>query len=219
MGDKVIVVTRNGRGDVYLADSRQEADRHPLVQYGDVTLGDSGDIVLMWNPDELIKIARSMLDGPRLARVEDAAALPTWDERRRALQGMAGDLWQALEHRAEPLPDDPEVICNLVRRDREMMERTMADAKAAKTEKTPKPKPDPKPKTHGGFRPEQKITLLKDKANKPYGADNNPKRPGTSAAKMFILYKSGMSVAEFVAAGGTGAALKYDHQHGFIKVA
>lgn len=221
MGDDVIVVTRNGRGDVYIATSFAEANHHPLVQYGDVVARGPAELLDLWTVPELVRLGLTLFTevSPTRAGFERVDMMPGgWDERRSALQPLMGALWGALAAAAQPLPDDPQVTCDLVRRDRQLMEMSMA--KAAKNgETTTKAKPEPKPKTHGGFKPEQKITMQKDKDNKPYGGDNNPKRPGSNAAKLFAKYKNGMTVEEFIAAGGTGAALKYDSDHGYIKVA
>lgn len=46
----------------------------------------------------------------------------------------------------------------------------------------------------------------------------NPKKLGTGSFKKFALYKEGMTPAEFIAAGGTKADVKYDVEHGFIKL-
>lgn len=54
----------------------------------------------------------------------------------------------------------------------------------------------------------QKITLL---------TKENPKRGG--AATRFSLYKSGMTVADYVAAGGKVQDVAWDSKKGYIKVA
>lgn len=53
------------------------------------------------------------------------------------------------------------------------------------------------------------ITLLVDK---------NPKRPTASAYARFALYRTGQTVAEFLAAGGTKADLSWDRAHDFIRI-
>jgi hypothetical protein len=40
-----------------------------------------------------------------------------------------------------------------------------------------------------------------DKEGKPYGADNNPKRPGSKTFDRFVNYKNGMTVAQAMEAG------------------
>jgi len=54
-----------------------------------------------------------------------------------------------------------------------------------------------------------KITIL---------AEKNPKREGTKAHARFELYKDGMSVREYLEAGGRTSAVKYDLAHEFIKL-
>lgn len=44
----------------------------------------------------------------------------------------------------------------------------------------------------------------------------NPKRPGTLACARFDLYTNGMTVAEYVAAGGRSGDVLYDVAQGYI---
>ena len=46
----------------------------------------------------------------------------------------------------------------------------------------------------------------------------NPKRPWGAAYKRFDLYREGMTIGEFLEAGGTRGDLWYDQDHGFIRV-
>lgn len=46
----------------------------------------------------------------------------------------------------------------------------------------------------------------------------NPKRPGSAAHARFDLYKPGMTVDEFLAAGGWRADISWDLRQGFIEV-
>ena len=48
--------------------------------------------------------------------------------------------------------------------------------------------------------------------------DGNPKRPWGAAYRRFDLYWTGMTVGEFLAAGGTRGDLWYDQDHDFIRV-
>jgi len=47
---------------------------------------------------------------------------------------------------------------------------------------------------------------------------DNPKRPGSKAHDLFKLYEGVSTVGEFLAKGGTTAAIHYDASHGFIQV-
>ena len=47
---------------------------------------------------------------------------------------------------------------------------------------------------------------------------DNPKRPGSKAHELFKLYEGVSTVGEFLAKGGTTAAIHYDASHGFIEV-
>lgn len=48
--------------------------------------------------------------------------------------------------------------------------------------------------------------------------DANPKKPGSAAHHKFGLYRVGMSVSEFIEAGGTIADVKWDTERGFVKL-
>ena len=91
-----------------------------------------------------------------------------------------------------------------------------AKEKAVKAPAVPK---EVKPKTYAGFGAAQKITFLKDSEGKLYGSENNPKRKGSKAEKLFLKYTNGMEVGDFIKAGGTASALKYDTSHKFIAIA
>jgi hypothetical protein len=67
-------------------------------------------------------------------------------------------------------------------------------------------KPATKKSNHNG---DYKITVLVDK---------NPKRTGSVSAKRFDLYKTGMTVSEFISAGGKSADISWDVAHNYIKV-
>lgn len=56
-------------------------------------------------------------------------------------------------------------------------------------------------------RGEQKIKLL---------TPENPKRPGSDAHVLFARYKDGMTVDQYVAAGGRLDAVRWDVKHKFI---
>lgn len=51
-----------------------------------------------------------------------------------------------------------------------------------------------------------------------YVSDTNPKKSGTAAHTKFALYKVGMTVSQFIEAGGTTADVKWDTERGFIKL-
>ena len=48
--------------------------------------------------------------------------------------------------------------------------------------------------------------------------DANPKRPWGAAYRRFEIYRTGMTVREFLDAGGTRGDLWYDQDHDFIRV-
>lgn len=44
----------------------------------------------------------------------------------------------------------------------------------------------------------------------------NPKKPGTKAYQRYSLYQTGMTVQQYLAAGGESSDIRYDVNHGFI---
>jgi hypothetical protein len=49
-------------------------------------------------------------------------------------------------------------------------------------------------------------------------AKENPKREGTLAHERFALYEHGMTVAEYIAAGGRAGDIAYDVEAGYIEL-
>lgn len=49
-------------------------------------------------------------------------------------------------------------------------------------------------------------------------SETNPKRPGTSAHERFAKYRDGMTVAEFLRAGGTRGDISWDTERGFVRL-
>jgi hypothetical protein len=47
---------------------------------------------------------------------------------------------------------------------------------------------------------------------------DNPKKVGTKAHRVFSLYQVGMTVSDFVRAGGTSSSVRYDLEHGNIRI-
>jgi hypothetical protein len=83
-----------------------------------------------------------------------------------------------------------------------------AEPKALKA--TPVPKVDgAEPKARGKKIENQKIRVL---------VKDNPKRPSSNAFQIFSLYATSKTTEEFLAAGGTTAALRYDVEHEFIEL-
>lgn len=197
-----IAVTRAGLGDWLLFDSFEDADTHPLVQYGDVIMSSPEDIPRQWTPLELPSLVASLEMG-------EVDLEGDWVRR----HGRA--IWARMIARASAPTEDPAEICSLVVRDRKLSikERQMSDKN-----KKPAEKKEGTPRAAKKYTGEMKITLLTDKDDKPYGPKNNPKREGSKSADRFALYKNGMTVDQFVAAGGLYADVVYDVDKKFISV-
>lgn len=84
---------------------------------------------------------------------------------------------------------------------------TEAKAAPAKSKKTAPVAEKAGPGRKSAFNDGMKITVL---------VKENPKRAG--AAARFALYKNGITIAEYVAAGGTLADVRWDVKQDFISV-
>lgn len=198
----VIAVTRAGLGDWLLFDTFEEADEHPLVQYGDVIMRRQSCIFTQF----------TRLEIPWLLELLDLGHLPT---DRKTLENNAEKMWARMRGRSQRPPSDPAVVCETIRRDRQLTKterkRKMAEAKTE--EKKPKPAA-----TTRKFPGNAKITLLADKEGNPYGPKNNPKREGSASHGRFAMYYNGMTVDEYLSKGGLYADLPHDTGKGFIDV-
>lgn len=67
-------------------------------------------------------------------------------------------------------------------------------------------------------RPKGNAVRRSDPRRIVYVAEANPKKPGTAAHQKFSLYRVGMTVSEFVAAGGTMGDVNWDVERGFIRL-
>lgn len=223
---ETVVVTRNGLGDWLLFGSHEEADQHPLVQYGDVICGGPGQIEKNWNHLDLPALLRTLGDEEFRAnflREVHAVGVRSWttvlDRHRQRVWGMMLSLC------TQP-PEDPATICNLVRRDRRLTlteKRPMAkEPTNTATENTGAPVAEKKkptvPVREPMFKGEQTITLLANAEGVAYGKDNNPKRAGSKSAERFAFYVNGMTVDQALAAGISRSDLKYDVDQKFISV-
>jgi len=89
-----------------------------------------------------------------------------------------------------------------------MASKTTPKKTTAKT-KAPAKKAAPAPATTGESSEGAKITLL---------VDSNPKREGSAAHGRFEKYKTGMTVAAFLAAGGTRSDLRWDSERNYVRI-
>lgn len=232
-----IAITRDGRGDLWAFDSYQEADFHPIVQYGDpiieghksllkkVPVGRLPQLMLRLGSAELAQRAKELLESTnglshtiRIARFNENSQF----------------FWAKMVECAKVPPEDPTTIINLIRRDRKLSieeskmndttttttptEAPVKETKAPKAAKAPKEPKEPKAPKAPKFATNMKIKMLADKEGKTYGKDNNPKRVGSSSHDRFALYVDGMTVEAAIAAGVKTADLDWDVDKGFISI-
>jgi len=69
----------------------------------------------------------------------------------------------------------------------------------------------------GGGTPRKRVSVAKDDPRVISYVGPNPKKAGSASFDRFALYKVGMTVSEFLAAGGTMGDVKWDAERSFIK--
>lgn len=87
------------------------------------------------------------------------------------------------------------------------------------SEPTPKEKPAVEAAATETAKPARAHTASGENREITVLAAENPKRVGSKAHARFALYRTGMTVAEFFAAGGTASDLTWDVKHAYISVA
>lgn len=230
MGNVVVAVTRNGLGDFYSFPTRSAADLHPIVQYGDVVCDGPGSVSRQYNqlemPDLLRRLGDEVFRGEVLAAVSGSMG---WVS---AMRMYSPGIWDAMVKLAARPPTDPAEVVSVIVRDRKLSiiesmsrergekkmtaEDKVKEPKAAKEPKAPKERAEPT--TMGGYKLEDKITLLADKEGKPYGADNNPKKAGSQTHARFAKYVTGQTVKEAYEAGVAAGDFAYDVSKNFISI-
>lgn len=227
-----VAVTRGGvGGSAWLFGSRDEADLHPLVQYGDALIDGPDSVMEQYNLLNLHELLSVIGDSDLRERVwDDFPSRGSVPESRR-VQMMSDrhgrHLFDALVSVAEEPPEDPADICRIVTEDRTAILNRGRNHNMAKNPKTapenkadaPAEKKDEKPSKPPKYADDAKIILLADKEGKKYGKDHNPKRAGSKSAERFALYTDEMTVKSFLDAGGTVADLDHDIKKEFVKIA
>lgn len=201
----VIAVTRAGLGDWLIFDSFEEADEHPLVQYGDVIMTHRAAFMTQWTRLEL----PGLLEHLGMGEFSSSPDL---------LHHNVDKVWARMISISARPTEDPSELCELIRRDRRLtkVERKKIMSTASTKTKEDKPKAEKKV-IQRRYSGEAKVTLLADKDGNPYGPDNNPKRAGTKTYERFKLYANGLTVEELLAKGAEFGDFKYDEDKGFVK--
>lgn len=80
-------------------------------------------------------------------------------------------------------------------------------------------RPQPRSSSPRSSGPRRTVTVRKSDPRKiVHVSPTNPKKQGSASYDRFALYRVGMTVDEFVRAGGTIADVKWDAERGFIKL-
>lgn len=113
--DKCIAITCGRRGDVWLVDSFEQADLHPLIQYGDAILQSEDDVFKQFNeleiPGLLLRLNKTTLRDRFHVKMNDVKDC-TSKIKHKILQEFSTDIWNLLMSVAQPILNDPELICN-----------------------------------------------------------------------------------------------------------
>lgn len=204
----VVAITCGGIGDWFLFDTFEEADEHPLIQYGDVIMTHDKHFLSQFN----------CLEYPWLLKQIDMEEIPP---KLQFLERNSAKIWARIVSKAQKPPTDPAVICEMVRNDRKstklerqkMTATTQKDSKPAEEKKKKTP-----PKRERKYAGEMKITLLENADGVPYSKTNNPKRPGSKTHAMFEKYENGITVDQAIARGIDYATIVYDADKQFIAI-
>lgn len=234
-----VAITRDGRGDLWGFPDFRSADLHPLVQYGDPILCGPHDIVKKVPVARLPKLLTRCGDQDMGAKIRLCLMAVSGMPHREVLARVgdyAHQMWHVIANRAEEPPSDPAQIVTLIVRDRklsieesrQMTEENLNPAapampegkkpKAPKAPKEPKEPKEPKAPKASKYPENAVIRLLNDKEGKKYGADNNPKRPGSASHERFSKYVDGMTVKEAHDAGVKTEDFAWDADKGFIEI-
>lgn len=230
----VYAVTRAGRGKVYEFKTVLLADQHPLIQYGDPIISKSSELRSCLTMLECARLA-DQIGNESLAK--EIRGCPK--ENKYAVTRVMTDLWENLKTAQLAPPADPAQVMQTIVADRiatrhtgvvirprgefEMSENEVNEANAgneseaaaaAATEK--KTRPIPKDPKYAGT---SIITLLKDKDGVQYGAEHNPKKPGSASHARFALYTDGMTVTAAKEAGLQNGDFDNDVKHSYISIA
>ena len=230
----VFAVTRAGQGRVFEFKTVLLADQHPLVQYGDPIISKSSELRSCLTMLECAKLADQIGNGNLAKDIRSCAK-----DNKFAVTRLMSDLWESFVQAKLAPPSDPEEVLRIIVADRiatrrtgvvmrprgefEMSENEINEANAgneteaaaaAATEK--KNRPIPKDPKYAGT---SIISLNKDSEGKQYGADHNPKKPGSASHERFAKYVDGMTVAAAKEAGLLNGDLDNDVKKGFISIA
>lgn len=213
----VIAITRAGRGMPFRFATINEADEHPLIQFGDPLIARESDLPDCFTISEAQGIASGLGANSVIREIEYVAGT------KRSLAGVWRELFVALDGAAKPPPEDPAVIVQLIRDDRRATKVTGVSVKSTRKEVEPMTEAAvneaPKSRTVRPKFPETAVIRLKaDESGNKYGSTNNPKREGTKAFEKFAKYADGMTVAQALEAGIPGSSIYYDLDHGYISV-
>lgn len=214
-----LVVTRNGKGEVYKFPDKKAARLHPLTQVYDVVATDAIELAVQYCRAD-IEILLKFVEGRDKSRLIDL--LETWksEPKSRDMPGEAREiLWRVMFAKAKYPPKDAEQLINLIVEDRQAVE---SGVRSRAYESTQPGEFSPQRKERASMSDEAATKTRKarvsDDAVIKLLVDKNPKREGSKAAERFASYKDGMTVKQAKDAGLTAADLSYDAEHNYISV-
>lgn len=222
-----ILVDAGGTGRVWRMPSERDAYWHALYTPGDVVCSSEEHVLSRWGQHDLPMVAELTQSEAVVGfvREREAQLRVTTPSDRAAAEARAETarrIWPALLAIAQEPPSEDEKLAAELLRARRMAtkERVMTDKNATTTAAAGKAADKtPKEKTVAGYPATSKLKFGADKEGKPYGKDNNPKRPGTATHTRFAGYRDGMTIAQALETGLTEADVAHDLKKGFVKVA
>ena len=207
----VLVITRNGEGDVWRVPSLKAARLSPIVQLYDIVAASAESLLQSYGRSGCESLGRRAPVGPlgdRIRRHLDAwyaeGGVPSVE-----MLSSVEELWKLLVSEAREMPSEPSEVVEVIVADRVAMESTAIRLPREETEEfeqvTDENTKDRAPRIHDTMI----IHMGHDKDGKKYGKDHNPTRVGSSVYDRFAKYKDGMTVKQAKDAGITPGDIKY----------
>lgn len=232
----VIAVTCNGQGRAYRFGSSAEADDHPLVQLGDPIIRSCAEMLRVYSEEDVTELLERHKAGTRPADLwyflENSAPQAPSDpklicdlvtEDRKITRKSGILLAKSAQNsygllRKNALTAEGDVIM-ATEKGGAAAPKTKGGGKKSGETKAPAAGTTAAAATKDKVGMGQSIIKFKvDKDGKLYGADNNPKRATAKNHGRFLLYKDGMTIDQFVEAGGHRADVPHDVKKGYIEL-
>lgn len=218
-----VVITRNGKGEVWGFDSLRAARLHPIPQSWDVFATTPDELIRQFSRSEIETYFVKHFEGRDRTRL--IHAIEEWKAGRPSAvlpQDVRELLWDKVNEFCSEPPAAPEEVLRIIVEDRKAVEgATMVSRPDGDSiPRVPKSQgEDDMGDKREVFRmaDEGVITIGTDKEGKKYSAENNPKK-GDKTSANFAKYKDGMTVKDALASGLTRSNVRRDRRAGLIGI-